>query len=101
MADWAGETAELIERTVGNVRDRIVVPTQTVARVAIYGTLAALVGAALLALIAVGAFHGLVVVANLATPGPDDNAWIAWLAVGGILVLVGALLWARRRVALS
>lgn len=101
MADWAGETAELIERTVGNVRDRVVVPAQTVARVAIYGTLAALVGVALLALTIVGGFHGLVVIANLVTPGPDDNAWIAWLFVGGILLLLGALLWARRRTALS
>jgi len=101
MADWAGETAELIERGVGNVRDRVVVPAQSAVRVAIYGTLAGLVAVAMAVLTVVGSFHALVVLVNLATPGPDDNAWLAWLIVGGILLVVGGLLWSKRRTALS
>lgn len=101
MADWAGETAELIERTVGNVRDRVVVPAQSAVRVAIYGTLAGLVGVAIISLALIGGFHALVVLVNLATPGPDDNAWLAWLLVGGILLGFGGLLWSKRRTALS
>jgi hypothetical protein len=96
MSDWASETAELIDRTVGNVRDRVVEPAQSVGRVIVYGALAGLLGLAILVLAGLALFRGLVLLANGVTPGPDDNAWIAWLVLGGILELSGALAWAKR-----
>ena len=89
MSDWASETAELIDRTVGNVRDRVVEPAQSVGRVIVDGTLAGLLGLAILVLAALALFHGLVLVANGVTPGPDDNAWIAWLVLGVIYLAIG------------
>src|SRR5438046_10093472 len=97
MSDWAGETAGLIERTVANVRERVVEPAESVGRIIVMGTLAALVGVTALVLVVLGAFHTLVIAANAATPGPNDNAWIAWMALGGILVVGGVLLWSERR----
>ncbi len=96
MSDWASETAELIGRTVGNVRDRIVEPAESVGRTIVFGTVAGLLGLAVAALAGIALFHGLVILANEATPGPDDNAWIAWLFLGGILEGVGVFLWAKR-----
>ncbi len=96
MSDWAGETAELIERTVANVRERVVEPVESVGRVVVFGTLAALVGITALVLVVIGAFHLLVIAANAATPGPNDNAWIAWIVLGGILVAGGVFAWSKR-----
>jgi hypothetical protein len=94
--DWATDTAELIDRTVGNVRDRIVEPAESVGRTIVFGTLAGLVGIAIVVIAVIAVFHVLVILANELTPGPDDNAWIAWLFLGGILEVVGVLLWSKR-----
>lgn len=95
-SDWAAETADLIERTVGNVRERVVEPAERAARVVVLGVLVGLVATAMLVLVLIGLFHGLVILANLATPGPDDNAWIAWLVLGGIMWAGGAFMWSKR-----
>jgi len=96
MSDWAGETADLIERTVANVRERVVEPAESIGRVVVMGALAALVGVTALVLVVFGAFHALVIGANAATPGPNDNAWIAWLVLGGILMAAGVFAWSKR-----
>jgi predicted metal-binding membrane protein len=96
VSDWASETAELIGRTVGNVRDRIVEPAESIGRTIVFGTLAGLVGIAIATLGAIALFHLLVIIANEATPGPDDNAWIAWLFLGGILEVAGLFVWSKR-----
>ena len=30
-------------------------------------------------------------------PAPHDNAWMAWMTLGGICVLAGAFLWNKRK----
>lgn len=86
--DWATQATDTIDRVVGVLRDRTVVPARSASRAVVFGLLAsAFVGTAVVLLV-VGAFRALVLL--------TERVWIAHLVVGGILVLGGMLCWARR-----
>lgn len=87
--DWTTDAADAIERAVGLVRERTVDPARTATKLAIYGVLAALIAIPALVLLVIGLFRGLVLLYQ-------GEVWAAWLTVGGIFVVAGALLWARR-----
>ena len=70
-------------------RERTVDPARTATKLAIYGVLAALIAIPALVLLVIGLFRGLVLLYQ-------GEVWAAWLTVGGIFVVAGALLWARR-----
>ena len=89
--DWAAQTADTIERVVGSVRGKTADPIEKVARVLVYGLVAAILGVAALVLLAVL----LVRVLDVAIPG---EVWPAHLIVGGIFTLAGAFLWRKRSV---
>ncbi len=93
--DWATEVTGYIERTVANVRDRTVKPAHTATRYLVYGLIAVFMVATLLVLLATVTFRAVVLLAN-ALPAPHDNAWIAWIALGGMFCAIGAFLWSRR-----
>ena len=95
MSDWASETAELIERTVSNVRAKTVEPVTRGARMIVLGLLAAGFALTAISLLLLVLFRALVLAAN-ALPGPDDNAWLAWFVLGLGLTAAGALLWNKR-----
>jgi len=80
--------ADTIERAVGVVRDKAVVPARKATRAVIYGLLAIFLVGTALTLLVVGAFRGLVVLTG--------EAWIAYVISGGILVAGGALCWSLR-----
>lgn len=82
--DWTVQAADSIERLVGTVRDKTAVPLTTVARGIVFGLLAAVMGIAVLVLVAIG----LVRAVNVYLPG---GVWAAHLLVGGIFTVVGAL----------
>lgn len=84
--DWTASAADTVERVVGTVRDKAVVPITTVARVLVYGVLAAALGLAALVLLTIG----LVRVVDVYTGG--DRVWIAHGGIGGIFTLVGLFL---------
>lgn len=81
--DWTVQAADSIERLVGTVRDKTAVPLTTVARAVVFGLLAAVMGIAVLVLVAIG----LVRAVNAYLPG---DVWAAHLLVGGIFTLAGA-----------
>ena len=89
MSDWASQAADGVERVVVLVRDRTVAPAQKVSRAIVYGLLAAAFLVPALILVAI-------VVFRLLTYIPGGGAWLAYLILGGICVLAGALCWARR-----
>jgi hypothetical protein len=89
MSDWTTDAADLIERTVMLVRERTVEPAQALTRALVYGLLATLIAVPALLLATAGTFRGL----TLALQG---EVWAAWLVLGGIFVLSGAFLWAKR-----
>jgi hypothetical protein len=87
-ADWAKQTTDTIERIVGSVRDKTSGPLLRVARVVVYGTLAAILGIAALVLIAITTIR----VLNL-LPG---GVWVAYLITGTLFTVGGLLMWRLR-----
>jgi hypothetical protein len=86
--DWPANAADTIERVVGTVRDKTVVPAQKATRAVVYGLLAAFFLVTAAGLLIIGAFRGLVILTG--------EVWAAYGISGGILVLAGAFCWSRR-----
>jgi hypothetical protein len=89
--DWAAQTADKIDRIVGSVRGKTSEPLERVARIVVYGLVAAIVGVAALVLSAVLVVRAL----DVAIPG---EVWSAHLVAGGIFTLAGLFLWRKRSV---
>jgi hypothetical protein len=87
--DWAAQTADSIERIVGSVRSKTTDPVERVARILVYGLVAAIVGVAALVLVAVLVIR----VLDILIPG---EVWSAYVAAGGIFTVSGLLLWRKR-----
>jgi hypothetical protein len=94
-ADWPVQAADAIERVVGGVRDKTTGPAITVARGVVYGTFAAIIGIAVLTMLAVVSVRVLDVYLPESVTG-DDNTWLAHLIVGVVFCLLGMVLWAKR-----
>ena len=91
--DWATATADQIERVVDTVRSKTADPLQRVARVMVYGLLAALVGVTLAVLVLIAVVRGLVILLDLVW---QPEVWVVYLVLGGIFSAVGLLLWRKR-----
>ncbi len=94
--DWPVQAADTIERVVGTVRAKTTGPLLKVAKAAVYGTFAALVGLAALILFVIGSVRLL----NNYLPEVvfgETHTWAAHLILGLLFVLAGGLLWMRRR----
>lgn len=89
MTDWTTEAVDTIEKVVGAVRERTVVPAHRATRVVVFGFLAAFCIVAALVLLALATFRGGVLIAQ-------GEVWAAWLVLGGIFVLAGLFFWAKR-----
>jgi len=89
MSDWTTDAADAIDNTIGLVRERTVEPIQAVARVLIYGVLAALVVLPALTLATIGAFR-------LLTIAFFGHVWAPWCVLGGIFVAFGCYCWTKR-----
>jgi hypothetical protein len=89
MADWTTDAADVIDRSIALVRERTVVPAQSVSRVIVFGLLAALIAIPALLLALVGSFRGLVLIYQ-------GEVWAAWLTLGGIFIVGGAFCWTKR-----
>ncbi|MGH8983505.1 MAG: hypothetical protein ACRDY6_06460 [Acidimicrobiia bacterium] len=89
MSDWTTEAVDRIEEVVATVRDKTVVPAQNVTKALVYGLLTAFFVGTALTFLAIAAFRAL----SAYLPG---GVYWAYLVLGGIFVLGGALLWSRR-----
>jgi Putative Actinobacterial Holin-X, holin superfamily III len=89
VTDWTTEATDVIERTVGLVRDRTVEPARAITKGVVYGLLAALIAIPAVILLLIGGFRGLVLLTQ-------DRVWAAWLILGGIFVIAGAFCWTKR-----
>lgn len=93
--DWPAQAADTIERVVGTVRDKTTAPALTIARGVVYGTFAVLVGTACLVVFVIGAIRAL----DVALPDSifgEEHVWAAYLILGSLFVIVGAVLWRKR-----
>lgn len=84
--DWTVSAADTVERVVGAVRDKATVPITTVARVLVFGLLAAVLGLAALVFLTVGLVRAVDVYTG------EGRVWIAHGGVGGIFTLAGLFL---------
>lgn len=87
--DWVAQSADTIERVVVAVRSKTTGPLEMVARVVVYGVLAAILG---LAVAVLGAIT-LVRVLDILLPW---EVWFVYAVLGGILTPLGLLLWRKR-----
>jgi hypothetical protein len=88
MADWTTQAADAIEAAVSAVRQRAVLPAQRATRGLVYGLLVSFFVSTALVLLTIGAFRGLVILTG--------DTWLAYLIVGGMLVVGGAFCWSKR-----
>ena len=89
--DWAAQTADTIERVVGSVRGKTADPVEKVARVVVYGLVAAILGITAIVLVCIMVVR----ILDIAIPG---EVWAAYLILGGIFTVAGAFLWRKRSV---
>ena len=84
--DWAAQTADTIDRLVGSVRSNTSDRLVSVARLMVFGLLAAILGITALVLVAIGLIRFL----DAYVPG---GVWSAEVLVGGLFTLGGLFLW--------
>ncbi|HEY5015137.1 MAG TPA: hypothetical protein VIK61_20795 [Acidimicrobiia bacterium] len=89
MSDWTTEAVDTIEKVVGAVRERTVIPAHRATRMVVFGFLAVFCILAALVLLVFGAFRGGVLIAQ-------GEVWAVWLVLGGIFVAAGLFFWAKR-----
>jgi len=92
--DFAGQTTDTIVRLVEQVRDRTTVPLLTASRGLVFGLLAGIIGIAALTLL----FVMVVRILNIVLP---SGVWVAYLVLGVVLVIAGAVLMRMRRAKLE
>jgi drug/metabolite transporter (DMT)-like permease len=86
--DWPANAADTIERVVGTVRDKTVVPAQKATKAIVFGLLVAFFVLTAVLMLAIALFRVLVVLTG--------EVWAAYLILGGIFVLAGAFVWSLR-----
>jgi hypothetical protein len=88
--DWAGQTTDTIVRLVEQVRDRTTVPLLTASRGVVFGLLAGIIGIAAVTLL-------LVMVVRILDIVLPSEVWLAYLVLGTVLVIAGAVFMRKRR----
>ena len=87
--DWTTDAVDNIERVVATVRDRTVIPAQNLTRAVVFGLLTGFFVLTALTLLFIGVFR----LVDVYVPA---GVWASYVIFGGIFVLLGAFLWARR-----
>ena len=94
--DWPAQIADTIVNVVGSVRDKTTGPALTVARAAVYGSFAAIVGCVALVVLVIAGVRFLDSYLPSAWFG-ESHTWAAHLIIGLVLTITGLVLWMRRR----
>lgn len=89
--DWAAQLVDQLEGFVQTITSKTTQPLRSIARALVYGVFVSGLAIAMLLLFTIGAVRGLT---NLV----GGRAWLAHTILGGIFVVVGMLLWRKRRV---
>jgi hypothetical protein len=87
--DWASETAGRLDELIAKVRSQTTDRLVSVARVVVYGLLAAIMGVMALILLVVAVVRGL----DELIP---SGVWLTYLIVGAIFTAVGLFLWSKK-----
>ncbi len=87
---WSTRTADTIESVVGTLREKTVGPLIKVTRAIVYGILA------LVLLTVVGILASVAAIRILDVYAFGNRVWIAYFVIGGIMTLLGLLVWMKR-----
>ena len=87
--DWPAQAADLIVNTVGTVRDRTTGTILSIARVAVFGLLAVVLGFVVIVLSLIG-------VIRLLDEILPSSVWLPYLIVGAVSLVSGILVFRRR-----
>jgi len=93
--DWAANTTDQVVRLVDNVKTKTTKPAILAARGLVFGLLAVFLGLFALALLIIGSMRGIQAILEPFT-GLARAVYISYFIVGGILCLVGAVLFKKR-----
>ena len=87
--DWAADTADRIDHVVAVIRSKTSDRLVGVARLVVYGLLAAVMGTMALILLLIAAIRFLDAYIT-------RGVWIPYMALGAIFVVAGLFLWSKR-----
>ena len=93
--NWADDTTDTLVRLVGTVREKATKPLVFAARGVVFGLIAIFLGVFALVLVLIGLTRGLQAFADIWLPH-QRSVYISYLAVGGILSLIGLVLFRKR-----
>lgn len=93
--NWAEETTDTVVRVVDTVRSKTTKPAVTVARGLVFGILATFLGLFAGVLLLVGLTRGLQAAFG-SVVDHDQSVYISYFVVGGLLSIVGLLLFRKR-----
>jgi hypothetical protein len=93
--DWAVQAADTVDRVVTSIADKTTGPLTTVARGLVYGLLAAILGVAVLVLLAIALVRVLDI--YVADKLFDEPVYVAYLVASAIFLLAGWFAWRKRR----
>jgi hypothetical protein len=94
--DWPAQFADTIVNVVGSIRDKTTGPALTIARAAVYGSFAAIVGCAAVVLLVIAGVRLIDSYLPDAVFG-ETHTWAAHMIIGLLLSIAGLVLWMRRR----
>lgn len=98
--NWATETTDRLVTFIDQVRNQTTTKVVYAARGVVFGVIAAMLGAFMLIIVLVGAMRGLQSLLELAMPW-YRAVYVSYFIVGGILSLVGLVLFKKRNAAAS
>ncbi len=87
--DWAGETTDRLDELVAKVRSQTTDRLVSVARLIVFGLLAAIMGL-------MAAILGLVATVHLLDEVIPQEVWLTYLVVGAIFTAIGLFLWSKK-----
>ena len=91
QGDWTDQVTDLIVDLVDQVHDKTTGPVLQGARALVYGSVAVIVAIFLMVSLVILSVRGLTLLVG--------EVWISYLAIGGLLTVVGTVLWLKRRTA--
>ena len=87
--DWASETADRIDQLVATVRSQTTDRLVSIARLIVFGLLAAVMGVMALILLLIAAIRAL----DELIP---QEVWVVYLGLGAIFTVAGLFLWSKK-----
>lgn len=87
--DWAAETADKLEELVDKVRSQTTDRLVSIARLLVFGLLAAIMGI-------MAAVLGLAAFVHFLDEMIPQEVWLTYLIVGAIFTAVGLFLWSKK-----